>query len=69
MTSAALADPTSVLRHLPVDEKVARKMAEVPREVVPDLPDRLIAATALLNGVPVLSRDGRIRTSAIQTIW
>jgi predicted nucleic acid-binding protein len=34
-----------------------------------DLPDRIIAATALFHGVPVLSRDGRIRGSNIKTIW
>jgi predicted nucleic acid-binding protein len=36
---------------------------EVPREAVPDLPDRVIAATALLHGVPILSRDRRIQAS------
>ena len=42
---------------------------EVPREAVPDLPDRVIAATALLHGVPILSRDRRIQASGLQTIW
>jgi predicted nucleic acid-binding protein len=51
------------------DEKIALKMAEVPREDIPDLPDRIIAATALFYGVPVLSRDARIRSSSIQAIW
>jgi predicted nucleic acid-binding protein len=45
------------------------KMMEVPREAVPDLPDRVIAATALLHGVPILSRDRRIQASGLQTIW
>jgi PIN domain nuclease of toxin-antitoxin system len=66
---AALADPKSVLRHIPLDESVAMKMAEVSRKDIPDLPDRIIAATAQLRGIPVLSRDSRIRSSTITTIW
>jgi predicted nucleic acid-binding protein len=44
-------------------------MTEVARHELPDLPDRIIGATALFYNVPVLSRDGRIRASSIQTIW
>jgi len=57
------------MKHIPLDEDVAMKVMEVPRQDVPDLPDRVIAATALLRGVPVLSRDDRIRSSSIKTIW
>lgn len=66
---AATADPTAVLRHLPLDHTIAAKMAEVSRQAVPDLPDRVIAATALFYGVPVLSCDGKIEASGIPTIW
>jgi PIN domain nuclease of toxin-antitoxin system len=66
---AAIADPKTVLQHVPLDENVAMKMREVSRQDIPDLPDRVIAATAQLRGVPVLSRDGQIRSSTIQTIW
>jgi PIN domain nuclease of toxin-antitoxin system len=66
---AATADPKAVLRHVPLDENIAMKMAEVPRQDLPDLPDRVIAATALFYSVPVLSRDCRIRASTIRTIW
>jgi len=66
---AAIADPQAVLRHVSLDEAVAMEMREIPRQDIPDLPDRVIAATARLRGVPVLSRDGRIRSSTIQTIW
>jgi PIN domain nuclease of toxin-antitoxin system len=67
--NAAIADSRAVLKHVPLDENVAMKMTEVPRQDVPDLPDRVIAATALLRRVPVLSRDDRIRSSSIKTIW
>ncbi|MGH9606233.1 MAG: type II toxin-antitoxin system VapC family toxin [Terracidiphilus sp.] len=66
---AATSDPEAVLRHVPLDEVVALKMAEISRQDIPDLPDRVIAATGLLFGVPVLSRDSKIRSSNIQTIW
>jgi PIN domain nuclease of toxin-antitoxin system len=65
----AIADPHAVLQHVPLDEAVAMKMREVSRQDIPDLPDRVIAATAKLRGVPVLSRDGRMRSSTIDTIW
>jgi len=36
---------------------------------VPDMPDRIVAATGIHLGVPFISRDGRIRASSINTIW
>jgi PIN domain nuclease of toxin-antitoxin system len=63
---AAIADPGSVLQHVAFDESIAIKMAEIPRQQVPD---RVIGATALLYGVPVLSRDNRIRASNVRTVW
>jgi predicted nucleic acid-binding protein len=33
------------------------------------MPDRVIAATALSLGIPLVSHDGKIRDSRIQTIW
>jgi PIN domain nuclease of toxin-antitoxin system len=66
---AAIADPKTVLQEVPLDAGIVVKMKQIPREEIPDLPDRIIAATAQFHGVPVLSRDGRIRSSAIKTIW
>jgi PIN domain nuclease of toxin-antitoxin system len=66
---AAVADPSSVLRHVAFDETIAIKMNEVPRDQVPDLPDRIIGATALLYGVPVLSKDNKLRSSVVKTVW
>jgi PIN domain nuclease of toxin-antitoxin system len=67
--NAAIADPKTVLKHVPLDDKIAMKMAAVPRQDVPDLPDRVIAATGLFYAIPVLSRDSHIRSSVVQTIW
>jgi PIN domain nuclease of toxin-antitoxin system len=66
---AAIADPKIVLQELPLDASTVTEMKEVPREDVPDLPDRIIAATAQFYGVPILSRDRKIRSSAITTVW
>jgi PIN domain nuclease of toxin-antitoxin system len=65
----ATADQRAVLRHVPLDENIAVEMTRIARRDLPDLPDRIIAATALFYNVPVLSRDRRIRSSSIQTIW
>jgi len=59
----------AVLAELPFDRYVAEAMRRVDRSEVPDLPDRIIAATALLWGVPVISRDRKIRLSSVSTLW
>ena len=67
--TAALADPEYVIEEGPFTAEVVEAMREVPRAEVPDMPDRIVAATALYLRVPVISRDGRIRSSSIQTVW
>ncbi|MBI1786914.1 MAG: PIN domain-containing protein [Acidobacteria bacterium] len=52
-----------------LDRRVADALEFVRRDEVPDLPDRVIAATALALRVPLVSRDRRIRASSILTIW
>jgi len=37
--------------------------------MVPDLPDRIIAATALSHNLPLVTADHKIRASRIPTIW
>ena len=49
--------------------EVAKAVREIPRTSLPDLPDRVIAATALTFGLPLITRDGKIRASGIETIW
>ncbi len=65
----ALRDPDFVLVEAPVTGEVVEAMRQVPRADIPDMPDRIVAATALYLGVPVISRDGRIRASNTQTVW
>jgi len=33
------------------------------------MPDRMVAATAVYFDVPVISRDKRIRTAILNTVW
>lgn len=65
----ALKNPEDVLVEVPVNSEVVEYTRRIPRDEVPDLPDRVIAGTALRLGVPVISRDGKIRATDLQTIW
>lgn len=66
---AMLRDPASGLIVAPVDEDVAQAVFKIPRQTVPDMPDRIIAATALRHNLPLLTRDARIQAAGIKTIW
>jgi len=52
-----------------LDLTVAEALRRVPRDDVPDMPDRIIAATARRLGLPLVTRDGKIRSSGIETVW
>jgi PIN domain nuclease of toxin-antitoxin system len=59
----------SALRVADLTMAIALAVRRVIRDEVPDMPDRIIAGTALHFGVPVISRDRKIKTSAVETIW
>jgi PIN domain nuclease of toxin-antitoxin system len=65
----ALDDPASPCLLAPLDRLVADALESVSRSEVPDLPDRIVTAIAVALRVPLISRDGKIRSSQIQTIW
>jgi PIN domain nuclease of toxin-antitoxin system len=65
----ALADPDYVIEEAPFTVEIVDAMRLVPRSDVPDMPDRIVAATGVYFGVPVISRDGRIRASNVHTVW
>jgi PIN domain nuclease of toxin-antitoxin system len=48
---------------------MAETLRGIPRALIPDMPDRMIAATAVALGVSLVSRDQRIQSSGIPTIW
>jgi PIN domain nuclease of toxin-antitoxin system len=64
-----LSDPEDVLAEIPVDHAIAEAMRQVDRQQVPDLPDRVIAATAVHYQVPLISRDRKIQSAGFETIW
>ena len=59
----------SVLGVFSLNQHIAQTVASIRRATVPEMPDRVIAATALALGVPLLTRDARIRASGVLTIW
>jgi PIN domain nuclease of toxin-antitoxin system len=61
--------PNGVFEEVQVEKQVADVLRKIDRAQVPDMPDRIIAATALILGVPVISRDGKIQSSIVTTIW
>ena len=65
----ALADPDCVMEEAPFTVEIVDAMRQVPRADVPDMPDRIVAATGVYLGVPVISCDGRIRSSNVHTVW
>lgn len=55
---------------LPLTSRIARVAAELPATMPGDPFDRIIAATALTEGIPLVTANERIRRSGIvKTIW
>jgi PIN domain nuclease of toxin-antitoxin system len=57
----ALADPEGSLVVTPLDAGVARAVQQISRVAVPDMPDRIIAATAVHLGAELVTRDRRLQ--------
>lgn len=64
-----LKDSMTVPTIAPLDLDTAGALSMVPRAIVPDMPDRIIAATALHLGLPLVTRDTRIRASSVIVVW
>jgi PIN domain nuclease of toxin-antitoxin system len=64
-----VASDSALLVEIPFDRDIALTLRQVDRSQIPDLPDRIIAATGLYLKVPIISRDRRIQLSTIDTIW
>jgi predicted nucleic acid-binding protein len=54
---------------VPFDRIIAQTLRQVKRSQIPDLPDRIIAATAVHLNLPIISRDRKILLSGLNTIW
>ncbi|MSV36166.1 MAG: PIN domain-containing protein [Bryobacterales bacterium] len=65
----ALDNPEMPVQLAPLDRTVIDAVGSVNRSEVPDMPDRIVVATALALQPPLVTRDANIRASRIQTIW
>ena len=62
--------PGSRYRMVPLDEPVVQALRRIPRDQVPDMPDRIIGATALSLGLPLIPRDSNLTSSQLLTcVW
>ena len=66
---AQIISPDSPLKVIPLDIPVAQSLRKIPRKTVSDMPDRIIAATALHHSLPLVTSDSKIRLTGIETIW
>ena len=66
---SALENPSHIFQEVPLTALITGSISGIPREQVPDMPDRIVAATAVHLGVPLITCDSRIRASGVQTIW
>jgi PIN domain nuclease of toxin-antitoxin system len=53
---SALGNPNHVLEEAPFTAEVVEAMRQISRVDVPDMPDRIVSATAVFLGVPLLRR-------------
>lgn len=65
----SLLDSSTAPTAVPLDLEISRALERVPKVKVPDMPDRIIAATALHLNLPLVTRDRKIQASNIQSIW
>ncbi len=55
---------------MPLDLGTYEAVGQVPREAVPDLPDRVILATAVQLSLPLITKDAKIHeTKLVPLIW
>jgi PIN domain nuclease of toxin-antitoxin system len=59
----------ALFKEIPVDLSIVNALLKVSALHIPEMPDRIIAATAVHLNVPVISRDMRIQASGIPTLW
>ena len=66
---ASLLDANTAPTIVSLDLNIVRCLQQVPKSQVPDMPDRIIAATAVHMNLPLITRDHKIHASEIETIW
>ena len=61
--------PATTLQLASLDHGVVLALQDISRSDVPDMPDRIIAATAWHYCLPLVTCDRKIRACGIETIW
>jgi PIN domain nuclease of toxin-antitoxin system len=65
-----LNEPNPSLMVAPINLAISLAVQNINRDTVPDMPDRIIAATALHLNLPLVTRDRKIQAErSIVTIW
>jgi PIN domain nuclease of toxin-antitoxin system len=64
-----LDNPATTLELASLDHGVVLALQDISRDDVPDMPDRIIAATAWHRCLPLVTKDRQIRACGIETIW
>ena len=67
--SAELDMPDAAFEIVSLNRTIGENLVKISRQIVPDMPDRIIAATALTLKLPLITADAKIQACGIQTIW
>jgi PIN domain nuclease of toxin-antitoxin system len=67
---SALGNPTGSIVIAPLDAAVSKAVQKISRADVPDMPDRIIAATAVHLNAELVPRDRRLRAAlGNRSVW
>lgn len=67
---AEIDHPQTILEVIAIDRALSEQLALIPPATVPEMPDRIIAATALLSNLPLVTADNKIRAlTNVLTVW
>jgi PIN domain nuclease of toxin-antitoxin system len=65
-----LNDATTAFRLVELSREISDDVENISRQIVPNMPDRIIAATALHLNIPLVTKDHKIQSlQNITTIW
>ena len=68
--NSAIQTPNNVLKPIELSHPITVSLSQIPRQTVPDMPDRIISATALHLNIPLITKDHKIQAvQNINTIW
>ncbi len=56
-------------RTVPLDLDIIRHLRQIPRAAVPEMPDRIVAATARATKSRLISRDSAMSHAGIEVVW